>query len=1062
MTVSIATLGVDFRTDGLKKGEENLKRVQREGNRTADSLEGAGKRGSRGLESIVAAATRVSAAVAALGVSVGLGSALRQFASFEQGLRNVGSVAGATADEMQLLESAALRAAASTRFDPAQTTQALYALASAGQDVASQIQTLPNVLNLAEAAQADLGQTTELLTATLAQYRLGADQSQRVADVFTASIGASALNVDRLQVSFRNAGPTAAALNQSLEGTTAILGTLTSAFGNGERAGTGLRAILNELPSKAEALGVAIYGADGAMRPFVEILDDIEASGFSGAQAVREFGAEAGPALAALLSSGSDALRQMEERITANGQAADVAGKQLDTLAGDYAGFLSAATVALVGVGDAQSGYARETLQMVTNLIRLWSGYGDTLGDARESTERLAASIEAVGFAGLAVVVGQVSAAFGAKAAAVGRAALVTAAHTAAIAENARREAEGAVASLAAARASEARALAEVNSTRAVVASVRAEIELEKVRLRAQITDVGRAATIERMAAASTTLASANRLLLSTETALAGATAATAAAQTASAAATARATTAVAAASVAGKALAGVLTVVRGALALVGGPIGAVVVGLTALVLWFNRARDAAGEASGAAVKSISEMADEAERLRSGGPLLAPEQIKAVDDAQEKIRGLANVMKILEEQRQAAVGRGDTLGATQIAVEMNNVAGAIEKTANDIRRLNEAVKPVPVTLGETATAATAAAEAVGELNTAEADRIAGLQEQIAFQTRVGELMREGATLADARYQAEREGADAVTGALMDLTAANQRLEMSRGDAEAKLVQQQTAAAQVFEATRTPLERYMSTVQRLNELVAQGAIDQDTYNRAVFDAQDALDASAKKADVWAVAMDEAARSAASNVQSSLADFLFDPFEDGLRGMLRSFTETLQRMAAQAAAAGIINSVIGQSAGALGGLFGGGGPTLSPSLSVPIDAPPGRERGGPVRAGGLYEVNEGGVPELLSTGGRQYLMMAREPGNVTPLVMPPSRGAQAPQAGAAAPGNVLININNQSGTPISAQQVSSRLMPNGDRQVGIIIKDIGEGGPVSRAIERTFGLSRRGSY
>lgn len=47
------------------------------------------------------------------------------------------------------------------------------------------------------------------------------------------------------------------------------------------------------------------------------------------------------------------------------------------------------------------------------------------------------------------------------------------------------------------------------------------------------------------------------------------------------------------------------------------------------------------------------------------------------------------------------------------------------------------------------------------------------------------------------------------------------------------------AARIFEATRTPLEQYQAQIARLNELLAAGAINQDTYNRAVAQAQDAF-------------------------------------------------------------------------------------------------------------------------------------------------------------------------------------------------------------------------------
>ncbi len=60
----------------------------------------------------------------------------------------------------------------------------------------------------------------------------------------------------------------------------------------------------------------------------------------------------------------------------------------------------------------------------------------------------------------------------------------------------------------------------------------------------------------------------------------------------------------------------------------------------------------------------------------------------------------------------------------------------------------------------------------------------------------------------------------------------------------------------------------------------------------------------------------------------------------------------------------------AAGGIGSYFGSAG-----SLGG------GRAMGGPVTAGGLYQVNENG-PELLSVGDKQYLMMGNNPGTVTP--------------------------------------------------------------------------------
>jgi TP901 family phage tail tape measure protein len=476
----------------VDSGQRHLDRLGHQAELTEGKVTRATDQMSGGLKLL-------GAALATVATSQFFRSILQGTASFEQGMKNVGAVSGATAEELDQLAESALRAAASTRFNPAQTTEALYALASSGQSATEQMASLDNVLNLAEAGQAELGRATELVTSTLNQFELAASDSGRVVDVYTASIGASALNVDRLQVAMRNAGPTAAALGQSLEGTTATLGLLTTAFGNGERAGTGLRAILNELPDQADDLGISVRNSAGEFRPLVDIIADLEAKGVTASRAVAMFGAEAGPALAALLSNGSSALRDMESRLQSTGQAAETAAAQLDTLQGDIDSFFSAVDVALIGIGDSQAGLMRSATQTATDLVRLWSGYGDTLGEAQESTEQLSAVIE-----GLAVLVaGRATAAVASYAAAKGRSVLASiedakaeATATAAIVR--RTEAE-----LIAARTIQQRALADAKATAGTNAHAFAMDNLTKATARASTAQAAHTAASNAAAAAS-------------------------------------------------------------------------------------------------------------------------------------------------------------------------------------------------------------------------------------------------------------------------------------------------------------------------------------------------------------------------------------------------------------------------------------------------------------------------------------------------------------------------------------------------------------------------------
>lgn len=53
--------------------------------------------------------------------------------------------------------------------------------------------------------------------------------------------------------------------------------------------------------------------------------------------------------------------------------------------------------------------------------------------------------------------------------------------------------------------------------------------------------------------------------------------------------------------------------------------------------------------------------------------------------------------------------------------------------------------------------------------------------------------------------------------------------------------------QIWEETRTPLERFNQRMERLNQLLRQGAIDWETYERAVKKAQDELEAADEESD-----------------------------------------------------------------------------------------------------------------------------------------------------------------------------------------------------------------------
>jgi len=121
--------------------------------------------------------------------------------------------------------------------------------------------------------------------------------------------------------------------------------------------------------------------------------------------------------------------------------------------------------------------------------------------------------------------------------------------------------------------------------------------------------------------------------------------------------------------------------------------------------------------------------------------------------------------------------------------------------------------------------------------------------------------------------------------------------------------------------------------------------------------------------------EISQHTAEQMQSALSDFFFDAITGELKTFedyWRSFWQSLARMASEAIAQILIQQALGQSAGNSGGNGGGGWIGSLANLVVNLAT---RDSGGPVAPGGMYEI---GVPEILHTGGKQYLMMGGSQG------------------------------------------------------------------------------------
>ncbi len=214
---------------------------------------------------------------------------------------------------------------------------------------------------------------------------------------------------------------------------------------------------------------------------------------------------------------------------------------------------------------------------------------------------------------------------------------------------------------------------------------------------------------------------------------------------------------------------------------------------------------------------------------------------------------------------------------------------------------------------------------------------------------------------------------------------------------------------------------------------------------------------KTQDSYATARDATA-SMMQTIEGAFVS-LFTLGESSFKSFVSSILKGIAQIAAQQAASGIagflgsaLTSLIGGGLGSLGSA--GAGVSSSSILNTGIGFGGFRASGGSVGAGALYRVNELG-PELLSMGGKDYLMMGGQGGYVKPL-----GAADTEKRGA---GNITV-VNQTTGR---VDNVEQRQLTHDD--VVLIIQEQtpkvmvsqtqNANSPFSRTMTGSFNTSRR---
>ena len=195
---------------------------------------------------------------------------------------------------------------------------------------------------------------------------------------------------------------------------------------------------------------------------------------------------------------------------------------------------------------------------------------------------------------------------------------------------------------------------------------------------------------------------------------------------------------------------------------------------------------------------------------------------------------------------------------------------------------------------------------------------------------------------DLHYQA-RDSFDAMTASADDLSKAMKQNHVPAIDestaATEKLSDATAEAKRIFEATRTPFENYATTMERLNQLLKMGAIDQDTYSRASKQALDEMSKATEKTKDGFEELQQAIEGWGKDSAEAIVDFAMtgkSSFSDMIQSMIKDLAKMILYQQIMKPLAGAISSGSSGWLSLLGSfassLFGGGGSSIPAGVGL----------------------------------------------------------------------------------------------------------------------------------
>ncbi|EOW2320332.1 hypothetical protein ACNY98_001477 [Klebsiella variicola] len=425
------------------------------------------------------------------------------------------------------------------------------------------------------------------------------------------------------------------------------------------------------------------------------------------------------------------------------------------------------------------------------------------------------------------------------------------------------------------------------------------------------------------------------------------------------------------------------------------------------------------------------------------------EDKKAINSSFDKIDAFK-----AEQQAQKTAAKESRRSASQSAGEAKKLASQQDSIAQKLEQLRQ----------KAMLAADSSQELSREQSILSAQQSLGkgaTQEQIALAGKYAARAYDVAAAIKAQQKAEKEKQDTesayaqVRQAASPVVAVDDQFQkqMASLNAYATLYPQKIAEV---EATRAQIEEQYR--QKRQEAMWQELSQQSLGYNMLTSAVDAFSGNASNAITGlltgTMSAQEAMRSLGNTILNSVINSIVQVGVEALKNYILGQTLGAASVATSVGLAATTASAWAPAA-AMASLasFGANAGPAAAGISSTVGLANGlalagaRYNGGPVSAGGLYQVGEKGKPEIYQAStGKQYMI----PGDNGKVI-----SNKDMQSGGGI--SVQVNVINQS-TGATVQSADG-YMQDGSAVVDLLITDMERGGPVSSQMQQTFGLSRK---